>query len=161
MPARILQPALLIETFDRHITCGMKVVLDTDVLVAAIRSSNGASAELIRMARHGEIVIAISVPLVLEYEAKALMPEHLEAGGMSAAQALAVVDALLIVGERTPIHYTYRPAVRDPADEMVLETAINAHADAIVTFNIRDFGEAPARFGIACWPPQQALEALR
>lgn len=139
----------------------MRFVLDTDVVVAAIRSSSGASAELVRLARHGKVAIAISVPLVLEYEAKALMPEHLKAGGLSAAQALAVVDALVIVGERTPIHYTYRPAVRDPADEMVLETAINSQADAIVTFNIRDFGEAPARFGIACWKPGQALEALR
>ncbi|MBO9499368.1 MAG: putative toxin-antitoxin system toxin component, PIN family [Novosphingobium sp.] len=139
----------------------MKMVIDTDVIVSSIRSTKGASAELVRLARLEHFTIAISVPLVLEYEAKATMEEHLAAGSITRREALAVVDALVAVGERTPAYFTYRPSVRDPDDEMILETAINAHADAIVTFNVRDFGNAPAKFAFECWSPLQALEKLR
>lgn len=139
----------------------LKLVLDTDVIGSAIRSTTGASAELLRLARQKRFVPAISVPLVLEYEAKATMAEHMMAGDITRTEALAIVDALVVTGEPTPIHFTYRPSVRDPDDEMILETAINAQADAIVTFNIRDFGTAPAKFGVECWLPFQALEKLK
>lgn len=139
----------------------MIVVLDTDVVIAAIRSDRGASAELLRLAAKGKFEVAISVPLVIEYEAKAMETEHREAGELTAGEALAVVDSLVKVGVRTRTYFSYRPSVRDPDDEMVLETAINAQADAIVTFNHRDFGGGPARFGVECWSPSQALEILR
>ena len=89
------------------------------------------------------------------------MKEHTTAGGITQREAMAIVDGLVSAGERTSVYFTYRPSVRDPDDEMVLETAINAQADAIVTFNIRDFGAAPAKFGVECWLPFQALEKLR
>ncbi len=113
------------------------------------------------MAERGMFEIAISVPLVIEYEAKAMEAQHREAGELTLEEALAVVDSLVAFGLRTDTYFTYRPSVRDPDDEMVLETAINAKATAIVTFNRRDFGDGPARFGIECWSPSQALENLR
>ena len=139
----------------------MKLVFDTDVVVAAFRSPTGASAELFRMAREREVEVAVTVALVLEYEAVLKRPEHLLAAGAAIAQAELTVDTLVRVGLPVLVDYRWRPQTRDPADEMVLEAAINANADAIVTFNRRDFGDAPTRFGISCWLPAQALENLR
>jgi putative PIN family toxin of toxin-antitoxin system len=153
---------LSLQLLDHHsITCDMKFVLDTDVVVSALRSPTGASAELVRLSQEHRFAIAISVPLVLEYEGKAMSEEHLAAGGLTRNQALTVIDGLVAVGEQTNIYYTYRPSTRDPDDEMVLETAINAAADAIVTFNIKDFGPAPRQFGILCLRPAEALEKVR
>lgn len=136
----------------------MKLVLDTDVIVAAIRSPTGASAEILRLARHGQVALAVSVPLVLEYEAVASRPETLAASGLTGAEVQMILDVVVSLSEWTAIHYTYRPMTRDPGDEMVLEAAINARADAVVTFNRRDFGDAPHRFGMGCWLPREVLE---
>ena len=113
------------------------------------------------MARRGEIEVAVSVALVLEYEAVLKRPEHLLAAGASLAKAELTVDSLIRVGKPVFVDYRWRPQTRDAADEMVLEAAINAKADAIITFNRRDFGSAPGRFGIECWLPGQALEKVR
>lgn len=139
----------------------MKVVLDADVVIAGLRSPTGASAELMRMARTRKLGIVVSVPLLLEYESVVIRPEQLQAMRLSAQDALAVIDVLVDVAEWTKISFLWRPQTRDPGDEMVLEAAINARVDAIVTFNRRDFGDAPARFGIGCWLPREALEKMR
>jgi putative PIN family toxin of toxin-antitoxin system len=139
----------------------MKLVLDTDVVIAGLRSPSGASADLLRLARLRKFELAVSVPLVLEYEAVALLPEHLAASGLEPADAQAIIDVLVDVAEWTRVHFSWRPQTRDPGDEMVLETAINANADAIVTFNRRDYGDSPARFGLECWLPREALEEVR
>jgi putative PIN family toxin of toxin-antitoxin system len=139
----------------------MKLVLDTDVVIAAFRSPTGASAELLRMARAGEIELAVSVALVLEYEAVLKRPEHLSAAGATLADAEKAVDLFVDVAHPTFVDFRWRPQTRDAGDEMVLEAAINARADAIVTFNRRDFGNAPGRFGMECWLPGQVLEKMR
>ena len=139
----------------------MKLVLDSDVVVAAFRSPTGASAELLRLARRGEIEAAVSVALVLEYEAVLKRPEHVLAAGATLADAEKAVDLLVDFAQPTFVDYRWRPQTRDAGDEIVLEAAINAKADAIVTFNRRDFGTAPLRFGLGCWLPRQVLEKLR
>jgi putative PIN family toxin of toxin-antitoxin system len=139
----------------------MKLVLDTDVIVAALRSPDGASAELLRLARQREFAMAISVTLLLEYESVICRPEHLAAAAQTANDAQVLIDAIADLAEKVDIDFIWRPQTRDPADEMVLETAINGQADAIVTYNRRDFGEAPARFGIGCWLPAETLEKVR
>jgi putative PIN family toxin of toxin-antitoxin system len=139
----------------------MMAVLDTDVVVAGIRSPTGASAELLRMARHGKFRPVVSVPLVLEYEAVATRPEHLQASGLTRDEVQAVLDVLVGVSEWTRVYYLYRPITRDPADEMVIEAALNAGAQALITFNKRDFRDAPARFNLECWLPREAVEKLR
>ncbi len=113
------------------------------------------------MARRGTVDLAISVALVLEYEAVLKRTEHLLAAGATLADADKAVDIVVGVAQPTFVDYRWRPQTRDAGDEMVFEAAINAKADAIVTFNRRDFGNAPLRFGIECWLPSQALENLR
>jgi putative PIN family toxin of toxin-antitoxin system len=139
----------------------MLIVIDTDVLVAALRSPSGASAELVRLALRGEVIIALSVATVLEYEAVATRQEHLDAAGLEADDALAVVDALAAVAVPVRNHFRWRPQLRDPNDEIVLESAVDAGADAIATFNKRDFTPAAGQFGIDVMLPRDILEKLR
>jgi putative PIN family toxin of toxin-antitoxin system len=139
----------------------MKLVLDTDVLVAALRSPTGASAELLRLARRGAFRPVVSVALVLEYEAVCTLPEHLMASTLTAVEALSIIDMLIDKGEWTRVHYLYKPLTRDPGDEMVIEAALNAGADAIATFNIKDYGTAPETFNLGCWLPSEALRRVR
>jgi putative PIN family toxin of toxin-antitoxin system len=139
----------------------VKLVLDTDVVVAAFRSPAGASAALLNSIDAGKAEIALTVALVLEYESVLARPEHLAAANATVEEAQLVVDALVNLGRPVRTDYRWRPRTRDPSDEMVLEAAINAGAEAIVTFNRRDFGNAPADFGIACLLPAEVLERLR
>lgn len=134
----------------------MRLVVDTDVLVAAVRSPRGASAELLRRVLKGEATLLASVPLFLEYEAVATRAEHLDAGGATEAEVLNLLDALAGVAEPVELHFLWRPQLRDPDDELVLEAAVNGRADAIVTFNHRDFTPA-AQFGIDVMLPREAL----
>jgi putative PIN family toxin of toxin-antitoxin system len=134
-------------------------VIDTDVLVAARRSRTGASNALLRLADQRAFDMLVSVPLFLEYEAVLCRAEHLLASGMSRAQVTGFLDYLASRVEPVKFHYLWRPQLGDVADEMVLETAINGRADAIVTFNTRHFGPA-ARFGIDVIRPDEAKRRL-
>ena len=71
------------------------------------------------------------------------------------------VDAVIALAEPVKVHYLWRPQLRDPNDEMVLEVAVNGRADALVTFNLRDFGDAPDRFGVDLVLPREALGRIR
>ncbi|MDR6533285.1 putative nucleic acid-binding protein [Caulobacter rhizosphaerae] len=68
--------------------------------------------------------------------------------------------AVIAMAEPVESHFFWRPQLRDPTDEFVLEAAVNGQADAIVTFNVRDFGAAPQRFGVEVWKPLEALRRL-
>ena len=134
----------------------MLVVLDTSVLVAAWRSRAGASFALLEHFRDGSFDIALSVPLVLEYEGALL--QHLSAGQRK-ADALAVIDYLCATGKQQSVFFLWRPLLRDPNDDMVAEVAVAGGASAIVTHNLRDF-EPIARFGVRVLPPAQFLMQL-
>src|SRR5687767_6285247 len=99
--------------------------MDTDVVIAGLRSPTGASAELLRMARRKEITLLVSVPLFVEYEAKCMEDEHLSAAGLSREEGGTFLDGLAAIIEPVTIHYSWRPQLSDPADEMVLEAAVN------------------------------------
>ena len=139
----------------------MRLVLDTNVIVAGLRSPTGASAALIDRALGGSsFVLVLSVALALEYEAVCREPEQRVASGLSETEVETIVTALCAVAAPVETRFLWRPQLHDPADEMVLDAAINGAADALVTFNRKDFGQVPARFGIALLSPQEALRRL-
>jgi putative PIN family toxin of toxin-antitoxin system len=139
----------------------LSYVLDTDVLVAALRSSRGASRQLLRCALDRRFELLLSVPLVLEYEAVLTRPQHLAACGLSAAEVERVIDDLAAVGHPVRLAFRWRPRLSDPNDDMVLETAVNGNAHAIVTFNRRDFEGVSRDFGGAVILPGAALQQMR
>jgi putative PIN family toxin of toxin-antitoxin system len=136
-------------------------VLDTNVVVAAMRSPRGASAGLLIAARRGKLTMLVNVALALEYEATCQLPEHRLAAELNDAEVGIFIDAVLAMAEPVETHFMWRPQLRDPADELVLEAAVNGRADAVVTFNRRDFGDAPAAFGIEVLTPAEALNRVR
>lgn len=136
-------------------------VIDTDVVVAAIRSRTGASAEVVRLALQGDVRIALSVAIMLEYESVTTRTEHVVASALSVEEILNVIDALAAVSVTVEPHFRWRPQLHDPGDEMILEAAVNAGASTIITFNRKDFGKAAAKFGIEIMLPSQALESLK
>jgi len=134
--------------------------LDTDAIVAAMRSPTGASAAIIRRARRGKVTLLLSVPLAMEYEAVCVRPEHQLAAGLSEQEVRIFLDAVVAIAEPVKIHYLWRPQLRDPSDEMVLETAVNGRANLLITFNVRDYGKVPASFGIEVMTPREAVERI-
>jgi putative PIN family toxin of toxin-antitoxin system len=138
----------------------MRSVLDTDVVVAAMRSPSGASAALLRAALDGKVQLLANVALILEYEAVCKREVHLTADALDIEQAGIFVDALAALAEPVESHFIWRPQLKDPSDEMVLEAAVNGQAQAIVTFNLRDFSTAPERFGLRILLPRDALRRV-
>jgi putative PIN family toxin of toxin-antitoxin system len=133
------------------------MVLDTNVLVAALRSRRGASFRLIELLRAGTFEIAISVPLAVEYEA--VLTQQAASLGLRHTEVRMIVDYLCAVGKRQRIHFLWRPLLRDPNDEFVLEVAVAASCQYIVTHNIRDFAGAE-RLGVNIVRPSQFLRQL-
>lgn len=138
----------------------MRVVLDTDVIVAAMRSPSGASAALLDAAAGGRMTLLANVALILEYEAACKRAEHVAASGLALTETELFVDAVAALTTPVESHFVWRPQLRDPADEMVLEAAVNGRADAIVTFNLRDYGSVPERFGVHLFLPRDAYKRV-
>lgn len=137
-----------------------RIVLDTNVLVAASRSRNGASFALLQALRERRFVALVSVPLMLEYEAVLKAPEQLRASKRTPELTDRFLDALALLSEPVAFFYLWRPQTRDPADEMVLETALNGGADGLVSHNRADFDAAATKFKLALWTPGEFLRRL-
>jgi putative PIN family toxin of toxin-antitoxin system len=136
-------------------------VLDTDVLVASFRSGRGASRRLLIGAMDRAFEVLASVPLIIEYEAVLTRPEHLAASGLTVRQVNDILDALVKVSVPVHLRFLWRPRLKDPADEMVLETAVNGAADWLVTFNVRHLAGAARDFGIRVARPGDAWREIR
>lgn len=136
-------------------------MLDADVVVAAMRSPRGASAELLRIIDGGRATMLVSVALALEYEAICMLAEHRLAGGLSVAQTETFVTGLIAMAEPVQLFFRWRPQLRDPGDELVLEAAVNGRASAIVTFNERDLQEARRSFDIEVLRPGELLRRIK
>ena len=139
----------------------MRLVMDTDVVVAAMRSPSGASAEILRRVRRAKAALLLTVPLALEYAAVCHRGEHRLAAALSVRQVEIFLDAVIAMAEPVKTHFLWRPQLRDPNDEVVLEAAVNGRADVLVTFNLRDFGQVPARFGVEALLPRTTIERIR
>jgi putative PIN family toxin of toxin-antitoxin system len=137
----------------------LRVVLDTNVLIAARRSRTGASNALLRAVDERKFAMLASVPLFLEYEAVLCRAEHLLASRLTQPQVVGFLNYLAGLISPIKLHYLWRPQLGDVADEMVLETAINGRAHCIVTFNTRHF-EPAIRFGIDVIRPDDALRRI-
>jgi predicted nucleic acid-binding protein len=83
--------------------------------------------------------------------------EHLKAARLSVADVGVLLDAVAAVAEPVRLAFLWRPVLRDIDDDMVLEAAVNGRADAIVTFNRRDFIAATEQFGIPVWLPGETV----
>ena len=129
----------------------MKIVIDTNVLVSALRSRRGASFKLVSLLLSDKISIAISVPLVFEYEDAMKRPES---SAIAEQDIGDFVDFLCEIGHHQEIFFLWRPYLPDPSDDHVLEVAVAAGCDAIVTYNKRDFKDIE-RFGLRVLDPKE------
>ena len=139
----------------------LRVVLDTSVIVAALRSARGASNALLVLVAEQTLKPLASTALFLEYEEVLSRAEHRLATGMRDVDIEGFLAAFASAAEGVELHFQWRPQLRDPADEMVLEAAVNGQADALVTHNARDFSEAAARFGLRIVTPGELLKELK
>jgi putative PIN family toxin of toxin-antitoxin system len=138
----------------------MWLVLDTNVLVAGVRSRTGASNPLLIAGFRGRFQWLCSVPLFYEYEDVLMRAEFLLDIGVTRAEIATFLTDVAGTVQPVDLRFLWRPQLRDAGDEMVLETAVNGGADALVTHNARDFGGVPERFGIALWSPAEALRRI-
>ena len=138
----------------------LRLVLDTAVVTAAFRS-HGASNLLLQAVARRRVVAVVTTALFLEYEDVLGRAEQRAATGLDEAATGRALAALAAVLEPVEVHFRWRPQLRDPADELVLEAAINGRADFIVTFNRRDFAGRVERFGVTVLPPATALARIQ
>jgi putative PIN family toxin of toxin-antitoxin system len=133
------------------------VVLDTNVLFAGLRSRRGASFRLLELVDSGLFEPCVSVPLVFEYEA--VLKRSARELGLTHQDVDDVIDFVCRVARPQPIFFLWRPLLRDPKDDMVLEVAVEGHCEYIVTHNVRDFAGAE-RFGIQTILPGAFLKQV-
>ena len=134
-----------------------RVVLDTNVLVAGLRSRQGASFRLLDEVGRGKFEIALSVPLVLEYEDALL--RHTPVTGLSRRDVDVILDYFCSVAHLQTIFFLWRPLLPDPQDDLVLELAVAAGCQSVVTYNVRDFRGAES-LGVSAQRPGPFLKAI-
>ena len=135
------------------------LILDTNVLVAALRSKQGASRQLLVNVLSGRISAGVSVPLFLEYESVLKRPEQLQAFSLRATEIDEFLSGLATMLKPIDISFLWRPQLKDPADEMVLEAAVNGRCSHLVTWNLRDFAQVSQRFNVVCCTPAEYISS--
>lgn len=140
----------------------MKIVLDTSVVVAALMSRNGAAnALLLYLFERDQKINVISNTLAVEIEAVLKRPSTKEkCGNLNDQEINRFIDDLCLISDHQRINFLWRPFLRDPSDDMVLETAFNAGADAIITYNLKDFAKVEERLGIKVMIPRDLLRQI-
>ena len=137
----------------------MRLVLDTNMIVAAFRSHRGASNAILKLIEARQATLLCSTALFLEYEAVLSRAETRAATGHALDNVATIMRSFAALGEPVEISFRMRPVLRDADDEMVLEAAVNGRADAIVTHNVRDF-EAAESFGTEIATPGEIVRRL-
>lgn len=123
----------------------MNIVIDTNVIISGLQSDMGYSHKLLEILPNREFDICVSVPLILEYEAQ--LKKHLPPEVFTDEDIADFIDYICKIGSKTPIYYLWRPYLKDPFDDHVLELAIASQSQYIVTFNKKDF-TGTERYGI-------------
>ncbi|BAM06999.1 putative toxin-antitoxin system toxin component, PIN family [Leptospirillum ferrooxidans] len=137
-----------------------KVVLDTSVIVAAMRSASDAGSAHLRLVSLQRIRPLATIALFLEYEDVLKRPENRSVIGMSLDDIDKFLFALASACEPVDVHFRWRPQLKDTDDEMVLEAATNEHADALMTYNLADFQKATECFSLRVVLPGQFLKEI-
>ena len=132
----------------------VRAILDTNVIVSAMRSDRGTAFKVLSLVGTGRFEIIVSVALVLEYEAALARWTS-----VSAEEISGLLDYLCSVADRQKIFYLWRPYLRDPMDDHVLEVAVASRSEVIVTFNKRDFVGCE-RFGLRVVEPRELLTEI-
>lgn len=133
------------------------IVIDTCVLISALRSRNGASFKLLSLIDSKKFTFVLSVPLVLEYESVAKrMSRNL---GLTHLDIEDIIDYVCTIGKHRKVHFLWRPNLKDPSDDFVLELAVEAECNYIVTHNIKDFKDIK-KFKLKAITPQELLRKL-
>ena len=138
-----------------------RIVLDTSVVVAALRTRLGAGNAVLRLVAKRRLIALATPPLFLEYEEVLKRPEQQLVHGLTGDDVDDFLAELAALIEPVEVHFRWRPQVRDPGDEMVLEAAINGGANALVTYNVADFASAAQRFDIRVVKPGDLLKKVR
>ena len=134
-----------------------RIVIDTNVVVAGLRSRRGCSFRLLSFLGGSAFDTVISVPLLLEYEA--VLKQQASAMGLTRADVDDFLDFVCRVSDQQEIHFLWRPTLQDPRDEFVLELAVESRSDFIITHNTRHFVGA-AQFGVEVVTPRQFLRLI-
>lgn len=137
------------------------MVLDTDVVVTALRSAQGGSNAVLQQVGHGRLTPLVTPALFLEYEAVLKRSEQRQAHGLGLPEIDRFLAALASACEAVEVRFNWRPQLSDPNDEMVLEAAVNGRSDALVTHNVRDFTKGAVRFGLRVVRPGELLKEMR
>ncbi len=138
-----------------------RIVLDTSVIVAALRTRLGAGNAVLQLVARRRLVPLATPPLFLEYEEVLKRPEQQLAHGLKPEEVDEFLAELAALIEPVELHFRWRPQSRDPNDEMLVEAAINGRADALVTYNTADFIAAEERFGIRILSPAEILKRVK
>lgn len=135
-----------------------RIVIDTNVLYAGLYSASGKSYQLLKAISEGSVRIALSTPLLFEYEE--VLKRNQAVLNLNDSEVDAVLDNLCALADFQTVYFLWRPCLPDASDDMVLELAVAAQVSRIVSFNAKDFRPA-TRFGIEIVTPKIMLEELQ
>ena len=133
------------------------IVIDTNVVIAALRSKKGASNKLLALVGTSKFEIHDSVALILEYE-DVIQRQRTELG-LSQDEVSIFIDSLCSMAHHHKIYFLWRPSLPDVNDELVLELAVSANCEYILTHNIKDF-KGTEKFGIKAITPKEFLQVI-
>ena len=135
-----------------------KIVIDTNVILAGLRSRNGAAFKLLELLDSEKFYLNISVPLILEYES--IISRNIDKLAIDEKDMTDFLDYICLIGKKCSIYYLWRPYLKDPKDEFVLELAFNSESDFIITYNKKDF-IGIEKLGINVLTPKDFLQLIR
>jgi len=134
-----------------------QIVLDTNVIMAGLRSQRGASFKLLSLIDSNKFKINLSVPLLFEYEY--VLKRETPGFSLSHEEIDDILDYLCQVANKRKIFYLWRPFLNDPKDDSVLEVAVESQSEFIITFNQKDFKGIDG-FGLKAITPKEFLEII-